>query len=121
MCERCEKVKLREAFPTPKAYLDCLAYIQFLVDSGSFQFEFKSCDTDKVKDENGCWANDVIRHVIKCKNCGQCFACTALTYRGSGSFRKGKCRISAWRGRRGRGVWGCPHRNAERACVQRVT
>lgn len=90
MCERCEKVKLREAFSTPKAYLDCLAYIQFLVDSGSFQFEFKSCDTDKVKDENGCWANDVIRHIIKCKNCGQCFACTALTYRGSGSFRKGK-------------------------------
>lgn len=70
MRESCEKVKLREAFPTPKAYLDCLAYIQFLVDSGSFQFEFKSCDTDKVKDENGCWANDVIRHVIKCKIAG---------------------------------------------------
>ena len=90
MCEICEKVKTVDFFPTPKAYLDCLKYIQSLVDSGSFQFESKDCDTDKVKDENGCWIDDVICHVIKCKNCGQCFICGVVTYRGRGSFRKGK-------------------------------
>jgi hypothetical protein len=90
MCEICEKVKTVDFFPTAKAYLDCLKYIQSLVDSGSFQFESKDCDTDKVKDENGCWIDDVICHVIKCKNCGQCFTCGVVTYRGSGSFRKGK-------------------------------
>lgn len=62
--------------------------IQSLVDSGSFQFEFKACDTDKVKNENGYWIDDVISNVIKCKNCGQCFTCTVVTYRGNGSFRK---------------------------------
>ena len=51
MCERCEKVKMIDSFPSPKAYLDCLKYIQSLVDSGSFEFESKNCDTDKVKDE----------------------------------------------------------------------
>ncbi len=64
MCEICEKVKTVDFFPTPKAYLDCLKYIQSLVDSGSFQFGSKDCDTDKVKDENGCWIDDVICHVI---------------------------------------------------------
>ena len=90
MCDRCEKVKMIDSFSSPKAYLDCLKYIQSLVDSGYFEFESKNCDTDKVKDENGYWVDDVISHVIKCKNCGQHFNCTAVTYRGSGSFRKGK-------------------------------
>ena len=52
MCEICEKVKTIDFFPTLKAYLDCLKYIQSLVASGSFQFGLKNCDTDKVKDEN---------------------------------------------------------------------
>lgn len=89
MCEICEKVKTIDFFPTPKTYLGCLKYIQSLVDSGRFQFVLKDCDTDKVKDENGYWIDDIISHVIKCKNCGQCFTCTVVTYRGSGSFRKG--------------------------------
>lgn len=90
MCERCENVKTIDFFPTPKAYLACLDYIQSLVDSGDFVFESKDCDTDKVMDENGYWIDDVISHVIKCKKCDQCFTCTVITYRGSGSFRKGK-------------------------------
>lgn len=90
MCEICEKVKMMDSFPTPQAYFDCLKYIQFLVDSGRFQFESKDCDTDRVKDENGHWIADVISHVIQCKNCGQRFTCTAIPYRGSGGFSKGK-------------------------------
>ena len=90
MCEISEKVRTRDFFPTPKAYLECLNYIQSLVDSRCFLFESKDCDIDRVKDINGDWIDDVISHVIKCKNCGQCFTCTVITYRGSGSFRKGK-------------------------------
>lgn len=37
MCKICEKVRTRDFFPTPKAYLECLKYIQSLVDSGSFR------------------------------------------------------------------------------------
>lgn len=90
MCEICEKVETRICFPTPRHYIECLKYIQSLVDSGSFLFESKDCDTDKVKDINGYWIDDIICHVIKCKNCGQCFTCTVDTYRGNGSFRKGR-------------------------------
>ena len=90
MCEICDKVKTIDSFPTPKEYIECLKYLQFLVDSGNFLFESKDCETDKVKDKDGCWINDVISHVIRCKNCGQCFYCIAVTYRGCGSFRKGR-------------------------------
>lgn len=90
MCKICEKVKKIEHFPNPKAYLECLKYIQDLVDSGDFEFESKDCDTDKVFNENGHWIDDVISHVIRCKNCGQCFTCTIVTFRGSGEFRKGR-------------------------------
>ena len=90
MCEICGKVKTVDSFLSPKVYLEFLNYVQSLVDSGNFLFESKDCDTDKVKDANGYWNDDVISHVIKCKKCGQCFSCTVVTYRGSGSFRKGK-------------------------------
>ena len=90
MCEICEKVKTIDFFPTPKVYLDCIKYIQSLVDGGSFQFESKEYDTNKVINENGYWVDDIICHIIKCKNCGQCFSCDVVTYRGCGSFRKEK-------------------------------
>ena len=88
MCEICEKVKTADRFYTPEEYLECLKYIQALVDRGVFLFKAKDCDTDKVMNESGCWIDDVISHTIKCKNCGQCFTCSCVTYHGSGSFRK---------------------------------
>lgn len=90
MWEICQKVELIEGFSTPKVYFDCLTYIQSLVDSGDFVFEAKDCKTDEVQDECGHWIDDIISHVIRCKNCGQCFSSTAITYRGGGSFRKGR-------------------------------
>lgn len=93
MCVICEKVKTIECFPTPEAYFECLNYIQSLVDSGSFLFVSKDCDTDKVKNKDGHWIADVISHVIRCKNCGQCFICTAITYRGGGGFQKEEMRF----------------------------
>ena len=42
--EICEKVKTVNHFYVPKAYLDCLRYMQGLVDSGDFEFESKNCD-----------------------------------------------------------------------------
>ncbi len=90
MCQICSNIRLQSHFFTPDEYLKCLKYIQQLVDTGDFEFCEKTCDTDRVKNENGCWVDDVICHVIKCKYCGQCYSCCAVTYRGGGSFRKGR-------------------------------
>ena len=89
MCEICESVELRKVFLNAEDYLECLDYIQFLVDDGDFVFVTKDCEIDKVKNKNGYWINDVIKHVIQCKMCGQYFTCTGLTYRGGGEFGKG--------------------------------
>ena len=90
MCSVCDKVELREWFPTPNDYLECLSYIQSLIDSGAFEMESQTCDLDKVMDEDGYFVEDVISHTIRCKHCGQAFSCGIVTYRGSGSFEKGR-------------------------------
>lgn len=89
MCDMCREIPLTDHFPTPQNYLDCLGYIQRLVDGGKFEFAEKTCDTDRVLDENGRWVSDIIIHVIRCRSCGQCFTCSVITDRG-GSFRKGR-------------------------------
>lgn len=87
VCEVCSNIQLKEAFMSPKEYLECLKYIQQLVDSDNFEFVSKDCDTDKVEDDNR-WFNDSIEHVIKCKSCGQYFTCCCDTYHGNGNFKK---------------------------------
>lgn len=87
MCEKCGNVRLRSSISSNEEYLDCLQYVQFLVDGGDFKFMEKDCDVDKVKNADGHYVADSLRHAIKCKTCGQCFVCSADTFRGEGSFR----------------------------------
>ena len=88
MCEHCQDIILKKSFYTPKDWLDCLEYIKCLVNYGDYEFVEATCDIDRVRNENGAWADDVISHTIQCKKCGQNFICYANTYRGGGSFTK---------------------------------
>jgi hypothetical protein len=88
--DKCNNIILRDSFYSPKAYLNCLAYIEELLNTGKFVLIEKSCDIDKTKDENGYWIDDLIHHVIQCKKCGNYFNCVTDTYHGRGSFTKGK-------------------------------
>lgn len=90
MCDNCNGITLRDFFSSPKDYMNCLTYIQELLDTGNFILIEKSCDLDKTKDENGFWIDDLISHVIQCKNCGKHFTCSIDTYHGRGGFRNGK-------------------------------
>jgi hypothetical protein len=90
VCGNCNSIILRDSFYSPKDYLNCLEYIQELLNTCNFELVEKSCDLDKIKDENGCWVDDIISHVIQCKKCGKHFTCFIDTYHGRGSFRKGK-------------------------------
>lgn len=93
MCEICKDIDiiLRNSFYSPRDYLNCLHYIEELVDSGAFILESGTCALDKVTNERtGCWVDDIITHVICCKACGQAFTCSCDTYHGRGGFRKGR-------------------------------
>lgn len=85
MCENCKDVKTGKIL-SPKDYLACCKYVKDLVETGGFDFTFSSCYIDSVRDKNGCWADDVITHVIQCIKCGQKFSLSAETYHGSASF-----------------------------------
>ena len=90
MCNSCAKLQLCDFFHSPKEYIDCLNYIKQLVDLGDFELVFGIFPLDKIKDEQGCWVDDIISHTIRCVNCGKHFSCTIDTYHGRGSFRKGR-------------------------------
>ena len=90
MCENCENIRLVKLFKSPREYRRCVEYIKSLVDGGGFELVEGSCPLDKAEDENGCWADDIICHVIRCGKCGQVFSCRVNTYRGGGSFAKGR-------------------------------
>ena len=90
MCNNCDDIVLRDSFYSPEDYLNCLKYIQELIDTGQFTLAEKTCDLDKVKDEKGYWVGDIIEHVIQCRKCRKYYSCSSDTYHGRGSFRKGK-------------------------------
>ncbi len=71
MCENCKDIIIRDSFYSLADYLKCLEYIQELIKAGRYKLIEKSCDLDKVKNENGRWDSDIIEHVIQCpKKCG---------------------------------------------------
>lgn len=88
-CDNCGNIRLVKLFRSPYEYLQCVEYIKGLIADGGFELIEGNCPLDKVKDEDG-WADDVIYHAIKCKKCGQVYSCCCNTYRGGGSFMKGR-------------------------------
>ncbi len=48
MCIVCDNIQLTKWFASPKEYLQCLNYIQKLLDSGDFEMDSQTCDLDKV-------------------------------------------------------------------------
>ena len=94
MCDSCKGINTWRKFDTPDDYMNCIAYIsQLTADDGDFELvkEVSTCPLDKVKTENG-WADEIMIHTIRCRNCGQVFTCVVNTWRGSGHFRKGRSR-----------------------------
>ncbi|MCL2579596.1 MAG: hypothetical protein FWE32_06145 [Oscillospiraceae bacterium] len=88
-CETCMDVKLYEQFSSPGMYMACNNDLRALISSGGFELTSDSTPLDQIKNERGGWVDDTIRHVLRCKTCGQHFTCTVDTYHGGGSFRKG--------------------------------
>lgn len=90
MCEKCSDIKLVKLFRSPMEYTQTVEYIKALIASGDFTLVSGNCPLDGVKDTDGHWADDIIYHLIRCENCGQEFSCCCNTYRGGGSFGKGR-------------------------------
>lgn len=90
MCEYCSTLKLVDFFRTPKDYESTINYIKLLIKEQGFIQVDGNCEIGCHKNEQGCWIDDIIYHVIKCPKCGQIYSCTVNTYRGGGSFKKGR-------------------------------
>lgn len=89
VCETCRGIKLYDSFPSPSVYFECLEYIKGLLGSGKYEMAEQTCKIEEVM-KNDTWPDDVVTHVIRCRTCGQRYSCTAITYKGQGSFQKGE-------------------------------
>ena len=89
MCDYCSKINFVERFSSPKDYEKTIEYIMELVEKEGFIFVEGTCPLGEHR-KDGCFIDDIIYHVIKCPKCEQEFTCIVNTYRGGGSFSKGK-------------------------------
>ena len=90
MCDHCLQIHLAENISTPLEYEKIVVYLEKMIDIYDFIFTDRNCELGRHKNEDGRWIDDIIFHTIKCTKCGQEFTCSVNTYRGGGSFRKGR-------------------------------
>jgi len=90
MCDYCLQIKLVKCIDTPSTYENIIIYVKDLIEKHGFLLIDGNCELGKHKDKNGCWIDDIIFHTIRCPKCGQIFNISVNTYRGGGSFRKGR-------------------------------
>lgn len=89
MCDYCSKVNLVKNILTPREYEKIVKYIKELIEKDGFIFVEGNCVIGKHM-EDGHWIDDIVYHTIKCPKCGQVFTCIINSYRGGGSFEKGR-------------------------------
>ncbi len=89
-CANCTDVKLVKRFETSQQYEQTVKYVKELIEKKGFILTDGNCSIDRLKSEDGFWVDDIIYHTVQCPKCGRIFTCSADTYHGRGSFRKGK-------------------------------
>lgn len=82
LCDKCKSIKCG-AFNASE-YTDILSRLHELVTTDDYQIISGEYPLDAVKDENGCWADDTIGYILRCKRCGARIICACDTYHGNG-------------------------------------
>ena len=90
LCDNCKGVEMIGEFKNQTEYLKKLAYIKELLASGNYEMCESEHPIDAVQDENGCWVDDIIVHMARCKKCGAFIFCYCDTYHGKGNLTIGK-------------------------------
>ena len=83
LCDICKNVKVGK-FEDPEEYLEILSYLKEMIANDNYEMLASDYPIDAVQDENGCWVDDVISHIVKCKKCGAHIDCYCDTYHGFG-------------------------------------
>ena len=66
--------------------METLSYLKEMIANDNYEMFASDYPIDAVQDENGCWVDDVIVHMVKCKKCGALIYCYCDTYHGKGNL-----------------------------------
>lgn len=90
LCDTCKTIKVGR-LKTPNAYLATLLHLKELITHDHYEMLAGDYPIDAVQDENGCWVDDAIVHLVMCKKCGALIYCACDTYHGKGNLTIRKC------------------------------
>ena len=84
-CDVCYQLKHRH-LTTPEDFLECLQLFKSLLESGNFEYVTSNFELEQPKRNNGCWQDDTMEYIIRCKACGRKYCCFCDTYHGRASL-----------------------------------
>ena len=85
-CNKCKKIEVVKHINSTEEFFDILHNIERLVVDEDYEYVGGNDPDETVK----WWPQDGLWYRIKCKSCGAIFTLWYDTFKGKGSFRKGK-------------------------------
>ena len=86
LCDKCKKLESVKHIGSTDVFFDILQKLKRLLDEGDYEYAGGNNPADTIK----YWPQDGLWYRIKCKDCGTIFTLWYDTFKGKGSFRKGK-------------------------------
>ena len=86
ICDMCKTIKMVKSLKTTEEFFDMLEELKKLSESDDYEYVGGNTPADTIKN----WPQDGLWYRIKCKHCDATFTLWYDTYKGKGSFKKGK-------------------------------
>ena len=85
-CNKCKKIEAVKHINSTEEFFDILQEIKLLLADGDYEYVGGNIPDETIKR----WPQDGLWYRIKCKICGATFTLWYDTFKGKGSFGKGK-------------------------------
>ena len=89
LCDDCKNTKTIKHISSTDEFFDVLQKIKLLVVDGHYEY----IGGNNPKETINRWSQDGLWYRIKCNRCGTIFTLWYDTFKGKGSFKKGKINI----------------------------
>ena len=85
-CDKCKKIETIKHIKSTNEFFDILQEIKRLLAEGDYEYLGGNNPSQTIK----LWSQDGLWYRIKCKRCGAAFTLWYNTFKGKGTFKKGK-------------------------------
>lgn len=84
-CSVCAQIK-PSRLKSLEDFLNCLELFKEILENDSFEYVSSNFELEHPKNHQGCWQDDILAYIIRCKACGRKYSCSCDTYHGRASL-----------------------------------